>query len=185
MTSMNSGETLTRVTIWITILGYAVGTALFALSRKRHKWDSAARIAWTAACIGLLAHVTSAFHFYHDWSHNSAYRDTARQTGEVFGFNWGGGLYVNYLLLVVWVVDVIWWWLGGLEAYRRRPWLLVAAWQAFLIFIIFNGTVVFATGFVRWTGLCICLGLGFIWWRAVRGNSSRKSVEFPPTTSEV
>lgn len=182
---MSSGEILTKVTIWIAIGCYVAGTVAFALSRKRYKWDSVARLAWTAACVALLTHVMCAFHFYHEWSHDSAYRDTARQTNEVFGLNWGGGLYVNYLLLIVWVVDVIWWWVGGLEAYRRRPWLLIAAWHTFLIFIIFNATVVFETGFVRWTGLCICLGLGLIWWRAARGNSRRKPNEFPPNAAEV
>ena len=156
---MSKGEILTRVTIWITIVGYAVGAAAFALSRKRHKWDSAARLAWTVACVGLLAHVACAFHFYHGWSHDAAYRDTARQTDDVFGLNWGGGLYINYALLIGWVLDVSWWWLRGLDAYRRRPWPLVAAWHGFLIFIIFNATVVFKTGFVRWAGLVRVSGL--------------------------
>ena len=98
---IGSGEILTKVTIWITIAGYAAGAAAFALSRERYKWDSAARLAWTVACVGLLAHVAFAFHFYHGWSHGAAYRDTARQTDEVVGLNWGGGLYVNYALLIV------------------------------------------------------------------------------------
>jgi hypothetical protein len=160
---IGSGEILTKVTIWITIAATAGGAAAFAFSRKRYKWDSAARLAWTVACAGLLAHVTCAFHFYHRWSHGAAYRDTARQTFEVFGLNWGGGLYVNYALVIVWVLDVIWWWLRGLEAYRHRPWLLVAAWHGFLIFIIFNAAVTFKTGFLRWVGLCVCLGLCLLW----------------------
>ena len=163
---MSRGEILTAVTIWLTILAYAVGAALFALSKNRHKWDSAARLIWTIACISLLAHVASAFHFYHQWSHNAAYRETARQTYEVFGVNWGGGVYFNYALVVLWIFDVGWWWLGGLLAYRRRPWLLTVAWHLFLIFMFFNATVVFGNGFVRWLGLCICLGLCVLWWIA-------------------
>lgn len=167
---MGTGEILTRVTIWVAIAGYAAGAAAFALSRKRYRWDSAARLAYTFACVGLLAHVACAFHFYHGWSHGAAYLDTARQTYEVFGLNWGGGVYVNYVLLAVWLLDVTWWWARGLDSYRQRPWPLVAAWHGFMIFIIFNAAVVFETGFARWAGLCVCLGLCLVWWVAVRGN---------------
>ena len=169
---MGTGEILTRVTIWVAVAGYAAGTAAFALSRKRYRWESAARLAWTVACVGLLAHVACAFHFYHGWSHRAAYLDTARQTDEVFGLDWGGGLYINYALLTGWVLDVTWWWTRGLEAYRRRPWPLTAAWQGFLIFIVFNATVVFKTGPTRWAGLCLCLGLCLVWWLA---GSPRRS----------
>ena len=122
-----------------------------------------ARLAWTVACISLLAHVAFAYHFYYRWSQTAAYRETARQTAEVVGLDWGGGLYINYLLLSAWVMDVSWWWWGGHGAYRRRSWPLVAAWHGFLIVIVFNATVVFKTGFVRWLGLGVCLALGLVW----------------------
>ena len=164
---MSKGEFLTRLTIWIVLGGYAIGIVLFALSRKRQKWESAARLAWTVACVSLLAHVASAFHFYHGWSQEAALRETARQTAAVVGLDWGGGLYINYATVLFFLVDVIWWW-RGFEAYRRRPRLLVVLWQAFLIFIIFNATVVFKTGPLRWIGLGICLALACFWlnsWR--------------------
>jgi MFS family permease len=137
---MSAGEILTRATIGIALAGYAAGAVVYALSCNRKKWDETARLAWTVACIGLLAHVICAFHFYHEWSHASAYRDTARQTAEVFGLEWGGGLYINYAFLLGWVIDTLWWW-RGLEAHRSRPWPLVLAWRAFLLFIFFNGTI--------------------------------------------
>lgn len=160
---MNGGEILTRATIWITIVAYAAGTTAFALSRRRVEWDSTARLLWTLACIALLAHVASAFYFYHGWSHEAAYRDTARQTDEAVGINSGGGLYVNYALLILWIVDVIWWWSAGLEAYRSRATIISVAWHGFLIFIVFNATVVFGYGFVRWAGLFMCLSLCLVW----------------------
>ncbi len=172
---MSTGAFLTKVTIWLTIAGYVVGAATFALSRERHKWDSFARWAWTAACLGLIAHVACAFHFYHAWSQRAAYLETARQTNDVVGLNWGGGLYVNYVVLIAWVADVVWWWLAGLDSYRRRPWPLVAAWHGFLIFILFNATVVFKDGFVRWVGLCLCLGLCLVWWLSARDNATRRT----------
>ncbi|MCM3869102.1 MAG: hypothetical protein ND895_00215 [Pyrinomonadaceae bacterium] len=181
---MISGEFLTRLTIWITIAAYTAAAATFALSGKRHQWDRVARLAWTVACVGLLAHVTCAFHVYHGWSHTSAYLDTARQTDEVVGLNWGGGLYINYALLICWVLDVAWWWLRGLDAYRRRPWPMVAVWHGFLIFIIFNSTVVFKTGFVRWAGLSVCLGLCVVWWLAARDSATPRSAQYPPAVAE-
>jgi hypothetical protein len=181
---MGTGEILTRVTIWVAVAGYAAGAAAFALSRKRDGWDSAARLAWTVACLGLLAHVACAFHVYHGWSHGAAYLDTARQTDEVFGLNWGGGLYINYALIIGWVVDVSWWWARGLDSYRRRPWPLTAAWHGFLIFIIFNATAVFKTGPARWAGLCLCLGLGLAWWLAARDNLTRRPGKRPLTAAK-
>jgi hypothetical protein len=165
---MNRGEILTRATIWITIIAYAAGAATFALSHRRDKWDSTARLLWTLACVALLAHVASAFSFYHGWSHDVAYRDTARQTDEIAGINWGGGLYVNYALLILWIVDVLWWWSRGHEGYRNRPWMISVAWHGFLIFIVFNATVIFATGVARWAGLLICLSLCGVWLFALR-----------------
>lgn len=53
--------------------------------------DRIARVSWTAACCLYLLHVYGAFQFFHHWSQTAAYRDTARQTAEMFGTNWGGG----------------------------------------------------------------------------------------------
>ena len=170
---MSKGEFFTRFTIWVTLAGYSVGVALLALSRKKQRLERAARLVWTIACISLLAHAACAFHFYHEWSQDLAYRDTARQTAEVFGFNWGGGLFINYALMAGWVADVVWWW-RGLDVYRRRPRALVAIWQGFLMFMIFNAAVVFETGPLRFAGLFLCLALCVLWcYAAARGSHSR------------
>jgi len=181
---MSGGEILTKLTIWLTIASYAVGASAFVLSRQRSRWDSVARMAWTVAAIGLLTHVILAYNFYYGWSQTAAYRDTARQTFEVVGFNWGGGLYINYLLLATWIVDVSWWWWRGHDAYYRRPWPLVAAWHGFLIFIIFNATVVFKTGPVRWLGLVVCLGLGFVWLLTAGRTRLARRGKYPLTVTE-
>ena len=163
---MDFGEILTRGTIWFSIAGYAIGSVIFAMSsssRRSATWDSATRVLWTIACAILIAHFITAFQFYHGWSHAAAYADTARQTREAFGLNWGGGVFINYALLILWMLDIAWWWRSGLESYRRRPFFLVAGWHGFLIFIIFNATVVFGDGVVRWIGLAICLVLTLAW----------------------
>ena len=170
---MSGGGVLIKLTVWIAVAGYFAGATLYALARGRQHWDSLARLAWTAGCVALLAHVACAFHFQHGWSHAAAYRDTARQTAEVFGRDWGGGVYVNYALAVGWVADVCCWWGFGLGAYRRRPWPLVVAWHAFLLFIVFNATFVFAGGFVRWAGAGLCAALVVVWLAVARGALTR------------
>ncbi|MCG3159649.1 MAG: hypothetical protein JMDDDDMK_00663 [Acidobacteria bacterium] len=159
---MSKGELLTKITVWLALAGYATGASVYLLSRGRRRWDEVARMAWTAGCAGLLLHVACALHYYHNWSQASAYRETARQTAEVTGMNWGGGLFINYALIVGWIADAVWW-RRGLDAYRNRPRWLASAWQGFLIFIIFNATVVFKTGPLRWIGLGLCLWLVFLW----------------------
>ena len=156
---MMSRELLTRSTIWLSIVAYTIGCLVFAGAR-RLTW---VRFAWTIGCAALVAHFISAFNFYHSWSHQSAYVDTARQTAEVFAINWGGGLFINYAVAILWTADVVWWWIAGVNSYRRRPWWLTLTWHGFLIFIIFNAMVVFKNGLTRWFGLVICLTLCLSW----------------------
>ena len=168
---MSSGEFLTRSTIWISIATYVIGCVVFATARRQPDGDRWARLAWTTGCAALLAHFMSGFEFYHAWSHQSAYVDTARRTAEVFAVNWGGGLFINYGVAILWIADVAWWWFAGLSAYRRRPWLITLLWHGFLLFIIFNATVVFKDGLTRWIGLLVCLTLGLSWFFVSRGRS--------------
>lgn len=168
---MSSGEFLTRSTVWVVILAYTVGSIAFAISRGRVEFDRRTREVWTAACVALVAHFICAFNFYHAWSHEAAYVETTRQTTEVFKINWGGGLFINYALLLFWITDVAWWWVAGIASYRRRPWSLVLIWHGFLIFIIFNATVVFKNGLTRWIGLLVSLTLILSWFSINRQRS--------------
>jgi hypothetical protein len=122
-----------------------------------------------------MVHVAFAYHFYHHWSQDAAYRETARQTAEVTGLKWGGGLYFNYALMALWLADVAWWW-RGLEAYRRRPMVVTVIWQGFLLFMIFNATVVFGVGALRIVGLILCVGICLFWGYAAANRSHSKSV---------
>lgn len=160
---MIPGEFLTRSTVWISIVAYTIGCVVFATARRQPDSDRWARLAWTTGCIALVAHFICAFQFYHAWSHDAAYTETARQTAEVFAINWGGGLFINYAIAILWMTDVAWWWFAGLSSYRRRPWLLTLLWHGLLIFIIFNATVVFKDGATRWIGLLVCLTLCLSW----------------------
>ena len=169
---MDAGEFLTRSTVWISIAFYTIGSAIFAFGRRRPKLDYWSRFAFTTAVAALIAHYISAFHFYHHWSHEAAYIETARQTAEVFKVNWGGGIFINYSLLMLWIADVGLWWMAGERSYRRRPLWILLTWHGFLVFILFNATVVFKDGITRWVGLLVCAIVSLSWLRIITKNGS-------------
>ncbi len=143
---MEHGDLLTRWTIRVAMALYVASLATRTFAPR---WS---RIAWTAGCGVYLLHVACAFEYYHHWSHAEAYAFTAEQTAAVVGLDWGGGLYVNYAFTLVWLADVCWWWTD-----LSRPRWIGWAVQAFMGFIAFNATVVFATGFSRWFGIAACV----------------------------
>lgn len=153
---MTVGESLTRWTIRLALACYVLALAYRLTGKPRQ-----ARLAWTVGCVIYLAHVACAFQFFHGWRHTAAYQETARRTAALFGWDWGGGLYLNYAFTIAWVVDVGWWW-RGLERYQARPRGVDAAVQGFMAFMAFNATVVFETGPVRWLGLVACLVLAIV-----------------------
>ena len=120
--------------------------------------------------MAFVIHVACAFHFYHAWSHAAAYAATALDTARLFQWHWGGGLYFNYAFTIVWLIDVLWWW-RGLAAYAHRPRVVEIAVQTFLGFMAFNGAVVFASGWTRWTGVGCCVLLGVCWLKRRRDKS--------------
>ena len=158
---MPSGELLTRWTIRIALVFYVLAVAgEFQSSRGQHR-KHLARWAWTLGCGFYLAHVAAAFQFFHGWSHAAAYRDTARQTAEVIGLDWGGGLYFNYTFTMLWFADVVWWWYAP-ESRRMRSPKATLALHGFFAFMVFNATVVFEAGVLRWLGLAALCLLGML-----------------------
>lgn len=133
--------------------------------------DHAARWCWTMACVLLWIHVTCAFAFVHHWSHTHAYLHTARRTAEFTGFHWGGGVYFNYLLLLVWAADAGWWWIAP-NAYRQRPAIVSRVIIGFVAFMAFNATVVFGTGVLRWVAAATALFLGLSALRCRTGGAA-------------
>jgi len=159
---METGEWLTRGTVWIALALYVASEILKAAgsgagSRVTARWLN------SLGCAAFLAHVVCAFHFYHRWSHAVAYADTARQTAERFGWQWGGGLYLNYFFALTWISEAIWIWTNP-SGYLRRPKWMTWTVRGFFWFMMFNGTVVFTRGAVRWFGLTLCLALMGCWW---------------------
>jgi hypothetical protein len=122
------------------------------------------RAIWSLGCVAFVAHVCSAFHWKHDWSHADAIRVTAERTYEMMGFRFGEGLYFSYLFLLLWIIDVLWMWLAE-SAYRARsPWLTRML-LSYLAFIAFNGAVIFESHVTRWVGLPISIVL--LYWCCV------------------
>jgi hypothetical protein len=128
---------------------------LIADSTRRDRW---ARWLWTAGCAVYLVHVVFAFQFLHHWSHAAAVEHAARRTFEVTGFEFGAGIYVNYVFSVLWFADVAFWWRRSLAGRSIAPihyWLV----QAIFGFMMFNATVVFGPAFWKWVAAAALLGI--------------------------
>jgi hypothetical protein len=155
------GDSLTRNTVRLALLWYGIAALLMLLLRP-DEWDplsSRARVTrccWTLACMAYLIHVGFAFHYHHGWSHARAIEHVRTVSGV------GEGLYVSYLFTVLWVGDVLWWWFLP-ASYARRPVWVGYSLHGFMFFMIFNATVVYETGPIRWSGLALTDLLGRQW----------------------
>ena len=156
---MRTGEVLTHATAVTAFVFYVAGVAL--------RWVGSlawSRWCWTLGCLVLVIHVGCAFEFVHHWSHQAALEATARQTAELTGINSGGGLWLNYLLVVIWLADVAYSWMARQSYESRAKWVEWAV-QGFLGFMWFNATVVFGHGPSRWLGLAAMGLLVVVGWR--------------------
>jgi len=154
------GELLTRWTIRLALSCYVFCLAAVILRRgaASSRINDAVRLIWTLGCGLFIAHVVAAFGYYHHFSHQAAYDDTAQQTLEQLGFAFGGGIYFSYLFLAVWVADVAWRWLSPVSRPAWLDWPL----HAYMFFIAFNGAIVFEGGVSRWAGIIACLLLAAV-----------------------
>ncbi len=152
------GELLTRWTIRLALACYVfcLAAAIIRRGTGSSRWNDAVRIVWTLGCGLFLAHVIAAFGYYHHFSHQAAYDDTAQQTQEQLGFAFGGGIYFSYLFLAAWVADVAWRWVNPATRPAWLDWPL----HAYMFFIAFNGAIVFEGGVSRVAGIGACLMLG-------------------------
>ena len=100
----------------------------------------------------------------HGWSHGAALEATARQTSDMFGLNWGGGVYVNYVFAAVWIAELLAWrqWPAG---YESRPGWIRWSLRVFYLVIIISGAIVFAAGWRRVIGLAIVATVAVSWMR--------------------
>jgi hypothetical protein len=138
-----SADFQVRGSIRLSLLFYAVAVLLLMRGANRP-----ARLAWTFAWLIYLVHVALAFHHVHHWSHIEAMEHVRLASGV------GEGLYASYLFTLLWTIDVVWWWRSP-EAYSRRSLWLSAGVHGFMLFMIFNATVIFEMGAIRWAGVAL------------------------------
>jgi len=175
---LTAGEAVTR---WSVRLAVLFMLAAWLLMIRRSERDSAAKWFWTAGFAAYLSHLWAAFEFFHNWSHAASVEATAKQTKDVVGLNWGGGVWANYLFTVVWGLDVGWWWVSPSTRQNRPRWMSVVL-HGFLGFIAFNATVVFASGFSRWMGIAGGAVL-LLQWRAARRRPVMANVSVQANSS--
>ena len=152
-----TGMALTVQTVRIALVLYFA--CLFVLLRMdgndwacRTARGRLARRLWTWGLIFFLAHVACAFHFVHDWSHADAFARTALQGGV------GEGIYLNYLFALVWCADVAFWQVLPIR-YAARPSWTAFAMHGFMLFMVFNASVVFAVGLTRYVAVALFAAL--------------------------
>lgn len=156
--SSTLGDDLIRNTIRLSLLYYAVAASLMLILQPQ-EWSATstrgglARLCWAQAWLAYLVHLAMAFHHYHGWSHAHAMEHTREVSGVA------EGIFVSHFFTLLWTEDVLFWWLRP-ERYAARPawidWLL----HGFMAFVIFNGSVVYEQGFIRWAGVVMFAELG-------------------------
>ena len=158
-------------TVWIALALFVAGEAG---KRALERGGAAVGRLWLASTLGAFlctAHMLIAFAVRHGWSHAVAVAVTARQTAEVFGVSWGGGVYVNYLFVTLWLTEACWWRAAPL-AYARRPRWIDWALRAFYALVIVNAAIVFASPAGRVAGVPLVAALLWAWRPA---SSSREA----------
>jgi hypothetical protein len=152
-------------TIWMALLLFCAGEA--------GRWTTAshrpARWAWwsySAGAVLCVIHIAVAMAVAHEWSHASAVEATARQTAAVYGLAWGGGVFVNYVFVAVWMLEV---WRWRARGSASRPDAITWAARILFLIVIVNGAVVFAHGAGRIAGAVLLAALLWIYFgRALR-----------------
>ena len=142
-------------TIRIAMLCFVVSIIGFTLSRYDRPHSVATRILWSLGFVSCLLHMLAAFHFHYQWSHAAAVAETARQTREAIGIEVGFGVFFNYLFLACWGMDAAWLWLAPRDLQIRAE-RVRFVWLCYLVFIAFNGTIVFKAGWIRAAGIAAC-----------------------------
>jgi len=159
--STDPGDDLTRNTIRLALGCYGVAAILMLLLHPG-EWAATsrrgelARWCWTLGWTTYLVHLATAFHHYHGWSYVRAVEHVRVVSGV------GEGIYASHLFTLLWTLDVAWWWLRP-ASYAARPGWIDRGLHGFMLFMVFNATVVYEEGFIRWAGLFLTEGLVRLW----------------------
>lgn len=148
-------------TIWLSMILFVAGEAgkRFVRTDNTPKWPW---WAWTVGVSLCAVHMSLAMAGRHGWDHQEAVRATAEQAAAVYSIYWSGGLYVNYVFLLIWAGETAWWAISP-RAYLSRGAALVWSLRAFYFVIIVNAVVVFARPAMRLPGLLLTAALVGAW----------------------
>jgi hypothetical protein len=152
MAPMGLADAAVFVTVAGSVLAWAAGEWLRS------------RVAWSLGAFLAVAHALLAFAVFYGWSHAVAREATARQTAALTGLSFAGGIYVNYVFLLVWLGDAVWWWAAPRSRAARPGWVSATI-RGFIFFIIVNGAVVFADGLARLLGIVAVSVVAVTWFR--------------------
>ncbi len=157
----NLGHRAITETAFFAALGWFMGATL-AFARRGEPGTvitpESARVVYMWGCAMCLLHIAVAFHLGHGWSHQAAWEHT-RQVG-----GYGDGIFVNYLFALVWLADVVWAWVAFDSYLNRSKWVGRAVY-GFTGFVVFNASVVFATGFTRAVCALLFAALAVLVWK--------------------
>jgi hypothetical protein len=150
-TRPNASEMIVRNTVRLSLTWYAIALLQMMTLRPRD-WTAETlrgritRWCWSWALVCFLIHLCMAFNFYHHWSHTHAFEHTRNVSGV------GAGIYSLYFFVALGLADAAWWWAQPQQYAARSP-AIDRALHAFMLFIVFNGMVIFESGPIRWAGL--------------------------------
>jgi hypothetical protein len=154
-------DALIRNTVRLSLTWYAA--ALFMMMRMqrddwavRTRFGQITRWCWTWGVIVFLVHLSMAFHYFHGWSHAHAF-ETTRQASGV-----GEGVFFSYFFTLWWTLDAAVWWAAP-RWYADRPAWIGRTLHLLMLFIVFNGMVVFESGPIRWAGIVLFIALPAAW----------------------
>ena len=153
-------------TIWAAMTLFVSG-AVIDRRKPRSPLASWAWWIWLAGAVLCAVHMTIAMGAHYGWDHERAVHETAVRAATVYGFAWRGGLYVNYLFLLVWIGEIAWWRVSP-QSYATRPAAVRHTLRIFYIIIVFNAVVVFAPAPGRIAGAILTSLLIAAWWRGRR-----------------
>jgi hypothetical protein len=158
-------------TVWAAVALFVAGEAgkrVWARTGVEPGW---AWPLWSAGAALAVAHTLLVFASRYGWEHERALQFTAAQTSAVFGLDWSGGLYVNYLFIAVWIGDAIWWrWRPS--RYPLRPPHVTALLRVFYFVVLLNATVVFVAAARRPLGVLLMAILVVMWTRSFAPRSA-------------
>ncbi|MEL7496994.1 MAG: hypothetical protein AAFN77_05250 [Planctomycetota bacterium] len=167
------------VSLLLRILQKPTSAELGGVDQKKIEQSLAAELgqhSWLLGSLFSLLHLIVTMLMVHGGSHTVAMAHTADQSEAMIGIRAGWGLYFNYAFVIIWLIDALWW-IGLPTSFRRRSVWLNGAVIGFLIFVAFNGAVVFAQGPIRWISLAMFAVLAILFLVSTRRSTDHEPSE--------